>query len=170
MFEFNSKNTKWDKWYRSVVFIINFQQSSHFIKVFILPTLNSQMTADFEQLKEVFFFVIKIVQYCEWKLHCMKSVQIRSYFWSVFSCIQSKYRKIQTRNNSVFGHFSRSAWLIKNIIGGNIYLSLTKRQTKHFQHCGWNRVLWIRVKKSHWKVIYKHRCSTVLLFFTQSYI
>ena len=38
----------------------------------------------------------------------MKNVQIRSYFWSVLSCIQSKYRKIRTRNNSVFGHFSRS--------------------------------------------------------------
>ena len=32
--------------------------------------------------------------------HCMKSVQIRSFFWSVFSCIQ-------TRKNSVFGNFSR---------------------------------------------------------------
>ena len=47
---------------------------------------------------------------------CVKSVQIRSYFWTVFSCtwpeyrntgIQSEYRKIRTRNNSVFGHFSR---------------------------------------------------------------
>ena len=52
--------------------------------------------------------------------HYVKSVQIQSYFWSVFSCIQteyvdslrlriqSEYRKIRTRNNSVFGHFSRS--------------------------------------------------------------
>ena len=39
-------------------------------------------------------------------LHCVKSVQIRSYLWSAFSCIQSEYRKIRTRNNSVFGHFS----------------------------------------------------------------
>ena len=31
--------------------------------------------------------------------HCVKSVQIRSYFWSIFSCIQ-------------FGHFSRSVWFI----------------------------------------------------------
>ena len=42
-------------------------------------------------------------------LHCVKSVQIWSYFWSVFSCIRTEYRKIRTRNNSVFGHFSRSA-------------------------------------------------------------
>ena len=38
---------------------------------------------------------------------CMKSVQIWSFFWSVFSCIQSEYRKIRTRGNFVFGHFSR---------------------------------------------------------------
>ena len=44
---------------------------------------------------------------------CVKSVQVRSYFWSVFSCIrteygfygvnlsiQPEYRKIRTRNNS----------------------------------------------------------------------
>ena len=41
--------------------------------------------------------------------HCVKSVQIWSFFWSVFSCIQGEYRKIRTRKNSVFGHFSRSA-------------------------------------------------------------
>ena len=37
----------------------------------------------------------------------MKTVQIRSFFWSVFSCIRIKYRKIRTRKNSVFGHFLR---------------------------------------------------------------
>ena len=44
-------------------------------------------------------------------MHCVKSVQIRSYFWSVFCCIRAEYRKIQTRNKSVFGHFSCSAGL-----------------------------------------------------------
>ena len=47
--------------------------------------------------------------------HCVKSVQIRSYFWSVFSCIRIEYRKIRTRNNSVFGHFSRSVYLKKKL-------------------------------------------------------
>ena len=42
------------------------------------------------------------------RLHCVKSVQIRSYFWSVFTCIWTEYREIRTRNNSVLGHFSRS--------------------------------------------------------------
>ena len=40
--------------------------------------------------------------------HCVKSVQLRSFFWSVISCIRTEYRKLQTRKNSVFGHFSRS--------------------------------------------------------------
>ena len=40
--------------------------------------------------------------------HFAKTVQIRSFFWSVFPRIQSKYGKIQTRNNSVFGLFSCS--------------------------------------------------------------
>ena len=47
-------------------------------------------------------------------IHFVKSVQIRGYFWSVFSCIQSEYRKIQTRNNSAFGHFSSSDFLKKS--------------------------------------------------------
>ena len=41
-------------------------------------------------------------------MHCVKSVLIRSYFWSLLSCIQFEYRKIRTRNNSIFGHFSRN--------------------------------------------------------------
>ena len=46
-------------------------------------------------------------------MHCAKSVQIRSFFWSVFSriwteygdllLIQSKYVQMRPRKNSVFG-------------------------------------------------------------------
>ena len=31
-----------------------------------------------------------------WSMHCVKSVQIRSYFWSVFSCIQTGYGDVLT--------------------------------------------------------------------------
>ena len=41
----------------------------------------------------------------------MKSVPIRSYSWSVFSCIRTEYTKMRTTNNSVFGHFWRSVYL-----------------------------------------------------------
>ena len=40
--------------------------------------------------------------------HCLKKVQIRSYFWSVLSFIRTEYSKTRTRNNSVFAHFSGS--------------------------------------------------------------
>ena len=41
----------------------------------------------------------------------VKSVQIRSFFWAVFSCIRTEYKKIQTRKISVFRYFSRSSLL-----------------------------------------------------------
>ena len=41
--------------------------------------------------------------------HCVKYVQIRSFFWSVFSRIQCDYGKTWTRKNSIFGHFLHSA-------------------------------------------------------------
>ena len=46
------------------------------------------------------------------QIHSMKCDRIRSYFWFVFSCIQFEYRKIRTRNNSVFGHFLRSDYAV----------------------------------------------------------
>ena len=42
-------------------------------------------------------------------LNCVKSVQIRSFFWSVCSRIWIEYAKIRTRKNSVFEHFPCSA-------------------------------------------------------------
>ena len=63
----------------------------------------------------------------------MKSGQIRSFFWSVFSCIQlntekyvvslriqSECGKIRTRRNPVFGHFSRSGVIKQLDLGGKI--------------------------------------------------
>ena len=41
--------------------------------------------------------------------HCLENVQIRSFFWSLFSPTAGK---IRTRKNSVFGRFSRSASVI----------------------------------------------------------
>ena len=76
----------------------------------------------------------------------MKSVQIRRFFWSVFSCvrtelliygvnlrIQSEYRKIRTRKTSVFGHFSRSVMKSRNQEGyGNFKkLTIIKRSKFH---------------------------------------
>ena len=79
----------------------NFAKSPKFYRATIFQKIqmNSSETSAwyFNNLNDKFFH-----------LHCVKSVQIRAYFWSVFSCIRTEYRKILTRNNSVFGHFSRS--------------------------------------------------------------
>ena len=44
--------------------------------------------------------------------HCVKSVQIRCFFWSVFPCIRTEHGKMQTRKNSVFGQFLGSEWSV----------------------------------------------------------
>ena len=61
--------------------------------------------------------------------HCVKSVQIRSFFWSVFSCIRTKYRfypvnlriqfvRIQENIeiNSVFRHFTQYQYFEREIV------------------------------------------------------
>ena len=68
----------------------------------------------------------------------MKSVQIRRFFWSVFSrirteygeilCIQSEYGKIRIRKNAVFGHFSRN-------VKASIYFEIfEKTQVARIKH------------------------------------
>ena len=67
------------------------------------------------------YFVAMLSHFFAKIVNCFEqvSVQILSYFWSIFSFIQteyrdlrskiqSEYRKIRTRNNPVFRHFSRS--------------------------------------------------------------
>ena len=69
-------------------------------------------------------------------VHFVKTVQIRKIFWSVFSCIQSKYRKIRTRKNCVFGHFSLScspSWFseIRSVITSMLTVSLQETGTQY---------------------------------------
>ena len=89
------------------------------------------------QIKETFTF-----------LHYVKSVQIPSNFWSVFSAlglntkrcevslrIQSKCRKIKTRNYSVFGHFSRcvilSNFIFLYLFGIKYRVTISKSYVTH---------------------------------------
>ena len=67
------------------------------------------------------FFVNDISCYC----HCVKSVQIRSFFWSVFSRIWTiispysvRMRENTDQKNSVFGHFSGSVCTSKYLFRG----------------------------------------------------
>ena len=63
--------------------------------------------------------------------HCAKkSLQIRSFFWSVFSGIWTEYGKIRTRKSSVFGHFSRSASVLKCILFSKLAAKWNKKLLK----------------------------------------
>ena len=90
-----------------------------------------------------------------WMFHCVESVQIQSYFWSLFSCIrtecgdllsnlriQCEYRKIRARINSVFGHFSRSVYVLVTSPDSRTELMVMKFQKKVFAlSCLWCRLI-----------------------------
>ena len=52
----------------------------------------------------------------------MKSLQIRSFFWSVFSSIRTEYGKVRTRRNSTFGPFSHSIKLKIKFFNGSVLI------------------------------------------------
>ena len=60
------------------------------------------------------------VRHCVRTIHSMKSVQIRHFFWSVFSRIRTEYVKIRIRKNSVFGHLLHSA-IVQNTFTKNLF-------------------------------------------------
>ena len=63
--------------------------------------------------QNIFMIVSMFLSLHHWALnifHPVKSIQIRSFFWAVFSCIQTEYRKIRTRKISILGHFSRGVF------------------------------------------------------------
>ena len=91
--------------------------------------------------------------------NCVKSVQIWSYFWSVFSCIRSEYRKIRTRKNSVFGHFSCSEGYLKQSLGLKNYLKIIETFRKRLL-CNFNCPATLGLKfwlnKFHLKIEWGH--------------
>ena len=104
-------------------------------------------------------------------LHCVKSVQMWSYFLSVFSCIQSEYREIRARNNSVFGHFSRSAVIVEYIrlyviiVGIYCYLEreIFKCLTFYVNNSFYFEMSASLVKEPHLKALKLQKCQGRLL-------
>ena len=76
---------------------------------------NISVFADFEMSEIRIFLKNSYTTYTRLTMtHCVKNVQIRSFFWSVFSRFRTEDVKIRTRKNSVSGHFSHSDNLRKN--------------------------------------------------------
>ena len=82
---------------------LNDLQRTHYIHVPFICLLINNYAYHFGCIFELWKFDMKSGQ------HCVKFVQIRSFFWSIFPRIQSDYGKTWTRKNSVFGHFLHSA-------------------------------------------------------------
>ena len=80
---------------------------------FTLHALASRAYCTEFRISSIFLKKLPQIDNCINVNHCVKSVQIRSYFWSLFSCIRTECRKIRTRNNSVFGQFSRSEYFVE---------------------------------------------------------
>ena len=91
-----------------------------------------------------------------WKLfqnssarHCEESVQMRSFFWSWFSCTQSEYRKMRTRKNFVFGHFSRCSWVLAIIIQRTDIKQILWKLNQHIKEQYQQKVFHSRVLLGH---------------------
>ena len=102
----------------------------------------------------------------------MKSVQRRSLFWSVFSCIRNEYRdllvnrvnlriqfecrKMQTRKKSVFGHFSRSEVVTRltklNTFCRQLIFALRAKRVLIQQEIKYKEVRNYRVTKSSYEI------------------
>ena len=98
----------------------------HFVKMMIEKHQNSFTTwltlygtssfTEYVDTKNLWYFYF-FVQISAWKVFryrvisgpCFPVFGLNTAIYSVNLRIQSKYRKIRTRNNSVFGHFSRTS-------------------------------------------------------------
>ena len=106
---------------------------SNFLKVSQNNFLQSSLF-ETNDTNKMFILVYVLINFNNSLHRCVKIVQIRSFSWSVFSWNQSEYKKIQTRKNSVFGHFSWSYYdytLWQNIF--EITRSPTGRKNVYFQ-------------------------------------
>ena len=98
----------------------------------------------------------------------MKSIKIwKFFFWSVFSRISTEYqlkcRKMRTRKNSVFGHFSRSEDLMQTLVSSIIRTVLVKIiNWDAFKPSNiiWQLSWWKEIPKKS-NGIFKHMCDAL---------
>ena len=71
--------------------------------------------------------------YVHINFHCVKSVQIRSFFKSVFFCIRTEYGIIRTRKKSVFGHFSQCLLQKAELAIKNFFIKFEQIRRKQYE-------------------------------------
>ena len=70
---------------------------------------------------------------CEVTLHCVKSVQIRNFFWSMFFLVHSEYKKIWTRKTPYLDIFHAVSLIpmAKDLLGKSVLKICSKFIGKH---------------------------------------
>ena len=81
-------------------------------------------------------FMVIITRY---KKHYVKNVQIRSFFWS-------EYRKVRTRKNFVFGHFSRSELTESSLSNSHSHILKLVLTKNHLHFASLFNVLILNIK------------------------
>ena len=77
------------------------------------------------------YFFLKL----SYELHCVKSVQIRSFFWSVFSCIQTEYGEIQK-------HRILDTFHIVVIVKKMLHVLIEHNQSNFVKNLRWSGLAW----------------------------
>ena len=107
-------------WYSCMVINISFR----FFFIFSLPESKYKLiftSAGFilicyDMYCCIYYLCHLIYQYTHFVIiesHCAKSVQIRSYFWSVFPLIRTEYREIRSINFEDWIYLNNFIWTIK---------------------------------------------------------
>ena len=84
------KHSKWPKFYGQNC------RSAHFFRYTISDILFLQSTVKGNLISSIINFAYKLSHEMTNDLHCVKSVQILSFFWSVFSCILTEYGDLRS--------------------------------------------------------------------------
>ena len=77
------------------------------------------------------YFFLKL----SYELHCVKSVQIRSFFWSVFSYIQTEYGEIQK-------HRILDTFHIVVIVKKMLHALIKHKQSNFVKNLRWSGLAW----------------------------
>ena len=78
-------------------------KEQYYLQLFRLHCIYTEPTVSSRNLVKIFLVFLKLIFLKNMLIngHCVKSVQIRSFFWSVFSCVRTEYGDLLHKLHSV---------------------------------------------------------------------
>ena len=78
-------------------------KEQYYLQLFRLHCIYTEPAVSSRNLVKIFLVFLKLIFLKNMLIngHCVKSVQIRSFFWSVFSCIRTEYGDLLHKLHSV---------------------------------------------------------------------